>query len=402
MKINTLKIDEIFIYSRNAKKHPFEQIKNVSKSIERFGWAQPLVVDGKNELIIGHCRLEAAKLLGLTEVPVVTMDGLSPKEVKALRLADNKLNESDWDMSLVREELKDLEDIELLNLTGFSEDLILEDDEQDDVLPEIPSEPQTKLGDIYELGNHRVICGDATNEDVAKLMNGVQADMVFTDPPYNINYKGQGKNTSNHIKSDNLEDDQFDSFLNEVFARYRENVKTGAPLYVFHASSTQQQFEKAMDRNDFVIKNQIIWNKPMSALGWGDYRWKHEPFFYAGRKGAKIQFYGDRTHSTVWDFQKSENDLVRWAKKMKKLEAEGRTTIWSMKREKVNEYLHPTQKPVELIQYALANSSKSGDIIMDLFLGSGSTLILQQKKQVEHAMGWILTLNMLMLLFSAT
>lgn len=134
-----------------------------------------------------------------------------------------------------------------------------------------------------------------------------------------------------------------------------------------------------MNDNDFIIKNQIIWNKPMAALGWGDYRWKHEPFFYANRKGATVQFYGDRTHSTVWDFQKSENELLRWAKKMKKAEAEGKTTIWTMKREKVNEYLHPTQKPVELIQYAFANSSKAGDIIMDLFLGSGSTLIAAEK-----------------------
>lgn len=134
-----------------------------------------------------------------------------------------------------------------------------------------------------------------------------------------------------------------------------------------------------MDKNGYEIKNQLIWNKPMSALGWGDYRWKHEPFFYAGQKGQSIQFYGDRTHSTVWDFQKTDQQLLNWAKAQKKAESDGKTTIWSMKRDNVHEYVHPTQKPVELITYAIVNSTKSGDVVMDLFGGSGSTLIAAEK-----------------------
>jgi DNA modification methylase len=228
--------------------------------------------------------------------------------------------------------------------------------------------------------SHRVLCGDSTKiEDVERLMDGKKADMVFTDPPYNINYKGQGKNTSNTIIADNVLEDEFDKFLDRVFENYSKNAKDGAGVYVFHASRTQSQFEKALNKNGYEIKNQLIWNKPMSALGWGNYRWKHEPFFYAGKKDKQIVFYGDRTHSTVWDFQKTEQQLLNWARKQKKAEAEGKTTVWSMKRDNVQEYVHPTQKPVELISYAFFNSTKGEDIVMDLFLGSGSTLIASEK-----------------------
>ena len=230
------------------------------------------------------------------------------------------------------------------------------------------------------IGGHRLLVGDATKiEDVERLMDGKKADMVFTDPPYNINYKGQGKNTSNTILSDNVLEDEFDKFLDEVFENYSKYVKRGGGVYVFHASRTQNQFEKALNKNGYEVKNQLIWNKPMAALGWGNYRWKHEPFFYAGKKDNQLQFYGDRTHNTVWDFQKTDAQLMNWAKRQKNAEKNGKTTVWSMKRDNVNEYVHPTQKPVELISYALFNSSKADDIVMDLFGGSGSTLIAAEK-----------------------
>lgn len=372
-----MNIDIIKPYSKNAKKHPLKQLKQVAASIKKFGFNQPLVVDKNNMVIVGHGRLEAAKLLGLTDVPVITVD-LTEEQAKAYRLADNKLNESEWDMGLVIEELKELSE-PMLELTGFDKDLILEPDEKDDVVPE-DAPPVAKLGDVWALGRHRLMCGDSTSlEAVEALMDGQKADMVVTDPPYNINYKGQGKNTSNTILNDDVLTEDFDVFLEKVFECFRANIKAGAGLYVFHASRTQMNFEKALDKTGFEIKNQLIWNKPMSALGWGDYRWKHEPFFYACVKGGNPQFFGDRTHSTVWDFQKTEQQLLAWAKRMKKLESEGKTTIWSMKRDSVAEYVHPTQKPVELITYALANSSKAGDILLDLFGGSGSTLIACEK-----------------------
>lgn len=372
-----MKIELIKPYQKNAKKHPKKQVQQIANSIKEFGFNQPIVIDGKNEIIVGHGRYEAAKILGLQDVPVIQVN-LTEEQAKAYRLADNKLNESDWDMNLVIEELKGLSE-PMLELTGFDKDLIIEPDEKDDVVPEnVP--PQSKIGDLYELGSHRILCGDSTKkEDVQRLMDGKKADMVFTDPPYNISYKGQGKNTSNEIIGDDVLSSDFDVFLAKVFENFKENTKSGAGNYVFHASRTQTQFEKSLHLNNYEIKNQLIWNKPMSALGWGNYMWKHEPFFYAGQKGETIQFYGDRTHSTVWDFQKSDQDLLKWAKQQKKLEKEGKTTIWSMKRDNVQEYVHPTQKPVELVSYAIFNSTKSEDIVLDLFLGSGSTLIAAEK-----------------------
>jgi DNA modification methylase len=372
-------IDEIKPYEKNAKKHPDKQLKQIADSLREFGWQQTIVVDTNGVIIVGHGRYEAYKKFpeGIAE-PRIEVASLTDEQAKAYRLADNKLNESEWDMGLAIEELRELsEDMQVL--TGFDLDLLLEADEKDDEIPtDVP--PVANLGDLYKLGRHRLLCGDATKmEDVERLMGGALADMVFTDPPYNINYKGQGKNTSNTILADNVEEKEFDEFLKRVFASFAKFTKGGGGNYVFHASRTQAQFENALHSNGYEIKNQLIWNKPMAALGWGDYRWKHEPFFYAGKKGQSLQFYGDRTHSTVWDFQKSEQQLVNWAKKQKIAEQQGKTTVWSMKRDKVNEYVHPTQKPVELISYALTNSTKADDIVLDLFGGSGSTMIACEK-----------------------
>jgi DNA modification methylase len=193
--------------------------------------------------------------------------------------------------------------------------------------------------------------------------------MVFTDPPYNVNYKGQGKNTKRGIENDHMQEEQFYSMLKDWFSRYKEIVQEEAGIYVFHSSSTQALFEKALKCSGFEIKNQLIWNKPSAALGWGDYRWKHEPFFYCGVIGGKTKFYGDRTHGTVIETLKgkSEKQLLNILKRAKEAEKEGKGTIWTMKRANVNEYVHPTQKPVELIEYALFNSSKQYDNVVDLF-----------------------------------
>ncbi len=378
MNIQNINIKEIKPYDKNAKIHSKKQIQQVANSIKRFGWVQPLVVDKDNNLIIGHCRLLAAKLLDIKEAPALRVENLSEQEIQALRLADNKLNESEWDMGLVIDELKGLSE-EMFDLTGFDKDLLIENDDKDDVVPE--SAPAVaKLGDIWQLGEHRLACIDSTDEEsVARLMNNNKADMVFTDPPYNINYHGSGKNTSNVIEGDNVTSKEFDDFLDKTFKNYNIFTKAGSGNYVFHATRTQVAFEQAMEKNGYEIKQQLIWNKPMCSLGMGDYRSKHEPFFYAGKKDEKVQFYGDRTHGTVVDFQKSEQQLINWAKAQKRIESEGKTTVWTMRRDNVQEYIHPTQKPVELIVYAITNSSKADDIVLDLFGGSGSTLIACEK-----------------------
>jgi DNA modification methylase len=284
-------------------------------------------------------------------------------------------------MVLITDELKDLEAAGFdITLTGFDRDIILENDEDDDVVPESLLIPKSKLGDIYQLGHHAIICGDSTEKEVwDKVVQSRKADCVFTDPPYNVNYSGRGKKTSEGIMNDDMDAEAFDAFLEKAFGCIADIAKMGAGWYVFHSTSTQAQFEKALKKYGLAIRNQLIWNKPTASMGWGDYRWKHEPFFYASKEGTETVFYGDRTHSTIIDFHESEQKLLNWAKLQKKLETEGKYTIWTMKRDRVNEYQHPTQKPVELITYALMNSSKAEDLVVDPFLGSGSTLIACEK-----------------------
>ena len=270
-----MNVADIKPYFHNAKKHPRKQIEQIAHSIEAFGFNQPIVVDKQGVVIVGHGRLEAAKLLGMTDVPVIEID-IPSEKAKAYRLADNKLNESDWDMELVIEELKAMSP-ELIELTGFSTDLISEEDDQDDVTPGYGATAKSKQGDLYQLGPHRVLCGSATNsEDVAKLLGQENklspiADMIFTDPPYNVNYKGRGEETSEHIKNDAMSEEEFADMLDGAFKNYRSVIKGGGAAYVFHSSSSQRAFQKAIEDNGFTIKNQLIWNKPTASMGWGNY-----------------------------------------------------------------------------------------------------------------------------------
>lgn len=378
MRTTDRKVGDIHPYAKNAKKHPKEQVDRIAASIREFGFNQPVVVDKDGVIIVGHGRWAAALQLGLEIVPTLELD-LTEEQAKAYRLADNKLNESDWDMDTVIEELKGLSS-ELLDLTGFSADLILEDDDNDDVVPAAPAEARTEPGDVYQLGDHILVCGDSTAEGTYQmLLGGSRADMVFTDPPYNVNYSGSGKNTSEGIMNDHMTDEAFGIFLGDFFAAARPHAKGGGAWYVFHSPTTQAAFEQAMRQASLDVITQLIWNKPSAGLGMNAYRAKHEPFFYAGLRGETPQFYGDRTHTSIVDLQDTDAALASWAKKQKRLEAEGKMTIWTMKRDSVQDYVHPTQKPVELITYALSNSSKMGDLVLDPFGGSGSTLIACEK-----------------------
>lgn len=378
MEIINRKISEITPYKRNAKKHPKDQVQKVAASINAFGFAQPLVVDKQGVIIVGHGRLEAAKLLKLEEVPTIVVD-LTEEQANAYRLADNKLNESEWDMKLVIEELKGLSHT-MIDLTGFDKDLILEAEDKDDETPEVPEEPISKLGDLYQLGGHRILCGDSTKtEDLAALMNGTKADMVFTDPPYNVDYKGSGENTDQGIMNDKMSDEAFDTFLTEAFKRIAENTKKTAGCYIFHSHKTASDFEKALAATGFHIDTQLIWNKPSAGMGANDYRTKHEPFFYAYLSKEDKNFYGDRTGTTVWKIPQEEDKAFKWFKKQQESLEKGESTVWTMSRANVNEYVHPTQKPAELPAVAMTKSSKPDDIVLDTFLGSGTTLIAAEK-----------------------
>lgn len=362
---------------RKIDKLAYQKLLNSIKEFPEMLELRPLVVDKNMVVIGGNMRLKALRELKYEVVPVIRADKLTDEQIKRFVIVDN-LPFGEWDYELLQGQYG----VEELDQWGFDTakmGVYKDKNEKDDDVPEVPEEPVSKLGDFYEIGGHKIMCGDSTKkEDVDRLMGGVQADMVFTDPPYNVDYEGRGKNTSNKIKNDNMGDSEFDTFLGAVFERYKENSKRGAGWYVFHSTSTQDQFQNAIEKAGWNVKNQIIWNKPVASMGWGDYRWKHEPMFYCGNE--KTVFYGDRANTTVLDIPEDDEEAIKWLRKQKELESKGLTTIWTMKREPVNGYVHPTQKPVELICYALTNSSKRDDIIMDLFLGSGATMVACEKK----------------------
>jgi DNA modification methylase len=353
---------EIKPYYKNAKKHPLKQIEQIAASIKEFGFNQPIVVDKNGVIIVGHGRYEAAQLLGMDsqDIPVVTVD-LTEEQANAYRLADNKLNESDWDMKLVVEELKSLS-LPMLDLTGFDRDLILSPEEKDDEVPAIPETPRSKVGDIYELGQHRVLCGDSTQQEaVVMLMDGKKADMVFTDPPYNISFGGSMSNTTkdgkmikhkganqrhDEIKNDSMNEIEFSGFIKTMLTTIK--MYCDGAYYISFGSQTLNQLLQPMKELDIEYKSIIIWMKNQATLSGKDYKGRYEPIIY-GR--FNDNFFGVRfKQEDIWEVQRTlKNDL------------------------------HPTMKPIPLIEKALINSSERGMKILDLFLGSGSTLIAAEK-----------------------
>ena len=218
------------------------------------------------------------------------------------------------------------------------------------------------------------MCGDSSKlEDVDKLMGGVKADMVFTDPPYNVNYAGRGKGTSNTIKNDNMDEQAFRTMLTAWMASYKHILKADGGLYCCYASRTHREFEDALNANDFEVRNQIIWVKKVASMGWGDYRWKHEPILYCHQKGSKLNFYGDRKQYTEWSEEPSDEELLKAIRAQVKQEEAGDSTVWRLHRE--SGYMHPTQKPIKLVSIAIRNSSKRDDVVADLFSGSASTMV---------------------------
>lgn len=375
------KVSELKEIDDNPRKITEDAFNLLKKRIIERGFHDVVKVDTEDFILSGNQRKRALNDLKLTQVNTLKPNRpLTKEERDAVVIESNRSDgEFDWDMmanQFDEQQLRDLgfSDLEL-GLMTFDDDR----DETEDDIPETPAEPITVLGDLYELGAHRVLCGDSTKkEDVAKLMNGRKANMVFTDPPYNVDYSGSNSKGWDPIKNDKMTKEQFDTFLHEVFQRYAEVSEDDAGWYVFHSSTTQDQFKAEIEKANWKVKTQIIWNKPAATMGWSDYRMKHEPMYYCGKENVK--FYGDRTGTSVWDFHANEDDLLKFVKQLMRADRDGRNTIWTMKREPVADYVHPTQKPVELICHAIRNSSKNEDLVVDLFLGSGATMIAAGKK----------------------
>jgi DNA modification methylase len=407
LKIEYLETDKLIPYINNPRIND-NAVDAVAGSIAEFGFKNPIIVDRNNVIIAGHTRLLAARKLGLDQVPVIRAEDLTEKQVKAFRIADNKTAElSEWDDELLAMELEGLEDM----FTGFSDDeidaLLNQDGPagviEDDFEVVLPEEPKAKPGDIYQLGKHRLMCGDSTKpEDVQKLMDGELADMVFTDPPYNVNYGDKaamldkyqkGHRNTNHILNDNMGDSEFREFLLASYSRMFESCKEGAPIYVCHAETEGENFRGAFVEAGFKLAQCIIWVKNSLVLGRQDYHWRHEPILYGWKPGAAHKWYGGRKQDTVIEDSKFvtiteagdgfnihiDDGVDTVVFKVPSYEIEYAaddfgTTVWRVDRPSRN-VEHPTMKPIELVARAIRNSSKKGNIVLDTFGGSGSTLI---------------------------
>jgi site-specific DNA-methyltransferase (adenine-specific) len=351
MKIEQMQVADLIPYERNAKKHDDRQVANVAKSIEEFGMVQPIVVDKENNIIIGHCRALACKKAGVNEVPVVRMEDLTPEEANKLRFLDNKLNESEWDFEALK-----LDGFADIDFDGFDLNFDFESldtgggiEVEEDEAPPVPDEPVSKVGDLYILGDHRLICGDSTDpETIKKLMDGQKANLFLTDPPYNVDYT-DGHEEERKIMNDHFDTDEEcgEKLWLPAFTVAREFCDDCCSVYCFMPQGgTHMMMMMMMMRAGWQVKHELIWKKQSIVLNRADYNYQHEPFLYGWNKTHKFYGKGKFKNTSVWEFDRPTKSKE-----------------------------HPTMKPIELLSEILFNATQKGDIVLDSFGGSGSTLI---------------------------
>lgn len=358
-KIERRKVDDLIPYARNARTHSDEQVAQLAASIKEWGWTTPVLIDEDGEIIAGHGRVMAARKLGIEEVPTMTATGWTKAQKQAYVLADNQLPQNaGWDMDLLSVEMKDLDaDGFDLSLIGFGDDMLanmLVDETEgltdQDAVPDVPENPVTVLGDVWLLGDHRLMCGDSTSIDALEALCGEhRADMWLTDPPYNVAYEGKTKDALK-IQNDEMGDDQFRQFLRDSYSAADAVMKSGAVFYIWHADSEGYNFRGAAHDMGWQIRQCLIWKKQTMVMGRQDYHWKHEPCLYGWKDGAGHLWATDRKQTTILEFDRPSRSKE-----------------------------HPTMKPVELFEYQMLNNTKGGDLVLDSFGGSGTTMIAAEK-----------------------
>lgn len=374
-------IGDIIPYENNAKLHPREQIEQIKESIIQFGNNDPIAIDKNNVIIEGHGRLLALQELGYEEVEVIRLDHLTEEQRKAYTLIHNKLTmNSGFDLELLELELGQIENI---NMESFDfelpeVDIPEEEIEEDDYEVEIQEEPKSKLGQVYQLGRHILMVGDSTKEaDVKKLMGDKLADLVVTDPPYNVNYQG-GTKEAMTIQNDNMDSQKFRAFLTDAFKNMVQSLKDGGAFYVWFASREHTNFEMALNNVGLEVRQELIWNNNSLILGRQDYQWKHEPCLYGWKDGAAHYFVDDRKLTTVIedampDISAMKKDELR--KLVEEIYSDRISTTVINENKPTKNDIHPTMKPIKLIARLIKNSSRINERVLDLFGGSGSTLI---------------------------
>jgi site-specific DNA-methyltransferase (adenine-specific) len=359
MQLENVAIADLKEYCRNSRTHSEQQIKQLAASIKEFGWTNPILVDEHGTLIAGHGRLAAAKSLAMTTVPCIRVTGLSESQRRALVIADNKLAlNAGWDDEALASELALLKDTDFdLDILGFSEteisgliDLGQKGKTDPDEAPPVPEIATTEPGDLWVLGTHRLLCGDSTSvEAVLKLMAGGLADMLLTDPPYNVAYTGKTKDALK-IKNDAMDDGAFRAFLVGANKAADAVMKAGAVFYIWHASSEGYNFLGACADVGWKVRQCLIWKKQTMVMGRQDYHWKHEPCLYGWKDGAGHLWANDRKQTTILEFDRPQRNGE-----------------------------HPTMKPVALFEYQILNNTKGSDVVLDLFGGSGTTAIAAEQ-----------------------
>jgi DNA modification methylase len=354
-RFEKVNIDKLVPYARNARTHGKEQILQLRSSLREFGFVSPIIVDKDLSIIAGHGRVEAAKAEGMTEVPCVFAEHLTEAQKKAYILADNRLAlDAGWDEEMLALEFAELKDLGFdIGLTGFDEAEIEKlfvsaaDDVEDDgfdLTAALEAASFAEPGDVWTLGRHRLICGDATDADtVERLMDGRKANLVLTDPPYNVDFSSA---SGLKIKNDKQNGEQFYTFLLSSFKNMAAHLESGGSAYIFHADTEGENFRRAFREAGFHLSGTCIWTKDSFVMGRSPYQWQHEPILYGWLKSGKHKWYAGRSEATVWNFAKPKKNSD-----------------------------HPTSKPLELLAYPIKNSSQANGIVLDTFGGSGSTLI---------------------------
>jgi len=431
LRVDYVPIGKVRPSPKNARTHTPKQVQDIARSIETVGWTKPIIVDEHFEVLAGHGALQAALQLGMTEVPTIMRSGLTAAQRRAYRLADNKLAEaSSWDKGLLAGELGDLQRMGFdMGLTGFDPSEIefalappaaaLEEPPE----AELKAKPVSKLGDLWCLGRHRIACADSTKpEAYTHLLLGARpVQCVWTDPVYGVSYEKSEK--FEPLKNDDLRRGQLKAMLQGAFAHALKHAAPDAGWYIWHASSTREDFGAALRDVGLVELSLIVWAKPSATMGWSDYRQAHEPCIYAALQGVKPAFYADRTETTVWEIQHAaaskeatslgngllvasegagELYLLAKAPKGKKVRhvhlgadksvyvqsGDQVDDLWQISRDTghgKDKALHPTQKPVELARRALRNSTREGDGVLDMFVGAATTIIAaEQLKRVGY------------------
>jgi DNA modification methylase len=360
LKIDYISTSNLVPYENNSRTHSKEQVEQIKRSMTEFGFTNPILIDEHNGIIAGHGRLRAAQELGIKLVPTILLEGLTEAQRKAYVIADNNLAlNAGWDLDVLKLEIEGLGEFDFdIDLLGFDDDFLaglMEKDPSDgltdeDEVPDLQDDHVTVEGDVWILGNHRLMCGDSTRIDaVEKLMDGQKADLWLTDPPYNVAYEGKTKDALK-IQNDSKSDLDFRQFLKDCYVAADFVMKEGAVFYIWHADSEGYNFRGAARDAGWKVRQCLIWKKQTLVMGRQDYHWKHEPCLYGWKEGAGHLWAADRKQTTILEFDRPSKSVE-----------------------------HPTMKPVELFEYQLLNNTKGSDLILDSFGGSGTTMIAAEK-----------------------